>query len=47
VEVINGSMIGLTGELIKTGNKKRVLIRIDRLDQNIILTIPVTFLKKI
>jgi transcription antitermination factor NusG len=47
VEVINGAMAGLTGELIKTGGKKRVLIRIDRLDQNIILTIPVTFLKKI
>ena len=47
VEVINGSMTGLTGELIKTGSKKRVLIRIDRLDQNIVLTIPVTFLRKI
>lgn len=47
VEVINGSMIGLTGELIKTGGKKRVIVRIDRLDQNIILTIPVTFLRKI
>jgi transcriptional antiterminator RfaH len=47
VEVINGSMTGLTGELIKMGRKKRVLIRIDRLDQNIILTIPVTFLRKI
>ena len=47
VEVINGSMVGLIGELIKTGGKKRVIIRIDRLDQNIILTIPVTFLRKI
>lgn len=47
VEVINGSMVGLTGELIKTGGKKRVIIRIDKLDQNIILTIPVTFLRKV
>lgn len=47
VEVINGSMVGLTGELIKCGRKKRVLIRIDKLDQNIVLTIPVTFLRKI
>lgn len=47
VEVINGSMAGLTGELIKMGGKKRVIVRIDRLDQNIILTIPVSFLKKI
>ncbi len=46
VEVINGSMVGLTGELIKFGGKNRVLIRIDKLDQNIILTIPVTFLRK-
>jgi len=47
VEVINGSMIGLTGELIKIGGKNRVIIRIDKLEQNIILTIPVTFLRKI
>jgi transcriptional antiterminator RfaH len=47
VEVINGSLVGLTGELIKVGNKKRVVIRIDRLDQNIILKIPVAFLRKI
>lgn len=47
VEVVNGSMVGLTGELIKVGGKKRVIVRIDRLDQNIVLTIPVTFLRKI
>ena len=47
VEVVSGSMVGLTGELIKTGGKKRVIVRIERLDQNIILTIPVTFLRKI
>jgi transcriptional antiterminator RfaH len=47
VEVISGSLIGLTGELIKFGGKKRVLVRIDRLDQNIVVTIPGTFLKKI
>ena len=47
VEVIMGSMIGLTGELIKTGRKKRVIIRIDKLEQNIVLTIPVSFLRKI
>ena len=46
VEVINGSLIGLIGELIKTGGKNRVIVRIDKLEQNIILTIPVTFLKK-
>ncbi len=47
VEVITGSLIGLTGELIKVGRTKRVIVRIDKLDQNIIVTIPVTFLRKI
>ena len=46
VEVITGSLTGLTGELIRIGGKKRVIIRLDRLDQNIIVTIPVTFLRK-
>jgi len=47
VEVINGSLVGLTGELITIGSKKRVVVRIDKLDQNIVLKIPVSFLKKI
>lgn len=47
VEVIRGSLVGLTGELIKIGVQKRVVIRIDRLDQNLILKIPLTFLRKI
>jgi transcriptional antiterminator RfaH len=47
VEVTNGSLIGLTGELIRIGSKKRVVIRIDKLDQNILLKIPLAFLKKI
>jgi transcriptional antiterminator RfaH len=47
VEVINGSLIGLTGELIKIGSKNRVVVRIDRLDQNLILKIPKGFLKKV
>jgi transcription antitermination factor NusG len=46
VEVIAGSLTGLTGEMIRIGGKKRVIVRIDRLDQNIIVTIPVTFLRK-
>ncbi|MCJ7448920.1 MAG: UpxY family transcription antiterminator [Bacteroidales bacterium] len=46
VEVINGSLIGLTGELIKIGGKNRVIVRIEKLEQNIVLTIPVTFLRK-
>ncbi|MCU0457076.1 MAG: UpxY family transcription antiterminator [Bacteroidales bacterium] len=47
VKVMSGSLTGLTGELISFGGKKKVVVRIDRLDQNIIVTIPVTFLKKI
>jgi len=46
VEVINGSLVGLTGELIKIGNHNRVIVRIDKLDQNLILKIPRTFLRK-
>jgi transcriptional antiterminator RfaH len=47
VEVITGALSGLTGELIRVGGRKRVLVRIDRLDQNLILKIPAVFLKKI
>jgi transcription antitermination factor NusG len=46
VEVVSGALIGLTGELIKIGNHNRVVIRIDRLDQNLILKIPKAFLRK-
>ena len=46
VEVVAGSLVGLTGELIMTGKQKRVIIRIDKLEQNIVVTIPVTFLRK-
>jgi transcriptional antiterminator RfaH len=46
VEVISGSLIGLTGELIKIGKKNRVVIRIDRLDQNLLIKIPKAFLRK-
>lgn len=47
VEVVTGSLTGLSGELILIGGKKRVIVRIDKLDQNILVTIPVTFLKKV
>jgi transcriptional antiterminator RfaH len=47
VEVVSGSLVGLTGELIKIGNRNRVVVRIDKLNQNLILKIPRTFLKKI
>lgn len=47
VEVITGALTGLRGELIMVAGKKRVGIRIDRLDQNLIVKIPVSFLRKI
>lgn len=47
VEVINGSLIGLTGELIKIGSQNRVVVRVDRLDQNLILKIPKAFLRRL
>jgi transcription antitermination factor NusG len=47
VEVVSGSLVGLRGELIKIGSQNRVVVRIDKLDQNLILKIPKTFLRKI
>ena len=47
VEVMSGSLVGLRGELIKIGKKNRVVIRIDRLDQNLLVKIPVAFLRRI
>lgn len=46
VEVIRGSLVGLTGELVKIGSHSRVIVRIDRLDQNLIVNIPLSFLRK-
>ena len=46
VEVVSGALAGLTGELIKIGTHNRFVVRIDRLDQNLILKIPRAFLKK-
>jgi transcription antitermination factor NusG len=47
VEVVSGALAGLTGELIKIGTRNRFVVRIDKLDQNLILKIPRAFLKKI
>jgi transcription antitermination factor NusG len=46
VEVISGSLVGLTGELIKIGTRNRFVVRIDKLEQNLILKIPKAFLKR-
>jgi transcriptional antiterminator RfaH len=47
VEVMSGVLTGLNGELIKIGSKNRVVVRIDKLDQNLILKIPLAFLRKV
>jgi transcription antitermination factor NusG len=47
VEVVSGSLVGLTGELVKIGSQNRVVVRIDRLDQNLIVKIPKAFLRKV
>jgi len=47
VEVIRGALIGLTGELVTMGSHSRVVVRIDRLDQNLIVNIPTTFLRRL
>lgn len=47
VEVVSGSLAGLKGELTGRGSRKRMIIRIDEIGKNIIVKIPVTFIKKI
>lgn len=47
VEVVSGALVGLTGELIKIGTRNRFVVRIDRLDQNLILKIPRAFLRRV
>jgi len=47
VEVICGVLAGITGELVNIGSNSRLVVRIDKLNQNLILKIPKTFLKKI
>ena len=47
VEVVTGALKGITGELIKIGSNSRFIVRINKLDQNLILKIPKNFPKKI
>jgi transcriptional antiterminator RfaH len=47
VEVTHGSLKGLNGELLKIDDKNRVMVRIDHLHQNVMVSIPLAFLKRI
>lgn len=46
VEVNLGPLNGLRGELIKVGRKKRLLVRIDQIHQNLLVNIPASYLTK-
>ena len=47
VEVVHGILSGLKGELVRIKNKNKVVVRIDRIDQNLIIDIPAVYLKKL
>ncbi len=47
VVVTTGSLKGLKGELISHGNRKKLLVRIDSIEQNVTVTVPVTYLRKL
>lgn len=47
VRIIAGQLIGLTGELISIANKKKVIIRIDHLNQVLTLSISPLLLERI
>jgi len=45
VEVVVGSLAGLTGELIETVRGRRVRVSLDHIEQNLLVNIPITHLK--
>ncbi|MCD4770573.1 MAG: UpxY family transcription antiterminator [Bacteroidales bacterium] len=47
VEVTHGALQGLRGELVKIGNRNKVVVRIDKLDLNLAITIQKAFLRKL
>ena len=47
VQVNGGPLAGLTGELISDGGKKKVLVRIDRIDQNLVVEVPLGLIEKV
>jgi transcription antitermination factor NusG len=46
VRVNGGPLKGLTGELISDGARKKVLVRVDRLDQNLVVEVPLGLVEK-
>lgn len=47
VKVIIGLLIGLTGELVQSGRSKRLLVRIESIEQNLLVKIPANYLEGI
>ncbi|MDX9929775.1 MAG: UpxY family transcription antiterminator [Bacteroidales bacterium] len=47
VIVTIGTLKGLRGELISHGNRKKLLVRIDSIEKNITVTVPVSYLRKL
>ena len=45
VRVNGGPLHGLEGVLISEGNKKKVLVQVDRLDQNLVVEVPLAFVE--
>jgi transcription antitermination factor NusG len=45
VEIIEGSLKGLTGELVIINNQKRVIIRIEEINKSLFVNVPVGLLK--
>jgi transcriptional antiterminator RfaH len=46
VRVNGGALKGLTGELISDGTRRKVLVRVDRLDQNLVVEVPLGLVEK-
>lgn len=47
VRVNGGPLHGLEGVLISDGGKKRVMVQVDRLDQNLVVEVPLALIEKI
>jgi transcription antitermination factor NusG len=47
VEVTHGTLKGLRGELLKVSKKRRLLVRIDTISQNLLINIPENFLQTV
>lgn len=44
VKVASGKLQGMSGELVKIGNRKRFVVRIDQVNQNLLVNIPANYL---